>query len=104
MRVQRSLVAAGFFSASLGLAPVASAQTPTTPSAQLETACYRTAKEHQLTSETRKAFLSDCLNGGGTVAPEMGAETCRARAEKADDQKLIGEARKLFMSGCIKDQ
>jgi hypothetical protein len=104
MRVLRSLVVTAFFSVSLGLAPVASAQTPTMPSAQLERACYRTAKEHQLTGDTRRAFLSDCLNGGGTVAPEMGAEPCRARAEKADDQKLIGEARKLFMSGCIKDQ
>jgi hypothetical protein len=103
MAISARFLVLAFLAASLGGIPAALAQTPGgTADAPREKACNQVANDHQLAGDTRKAFLQDCLKGKPADLPAAASESCASRAKKADQQKLKGEERKLFMSGCVK--
>ncbi len=79
-------------------------QTSAEPDPQRARACHQAATEHQLAGDALKTFLVDCLGSKSAPAAKSvaAAEPCSARARQADHQKLKGEARRLFMSGCVK--
>lgn len=102
MPTPRLLIATALL-ASIGAAPFAMAQTAGESADPARAkACNQVATDHQLTGETRKTFLQDCMKGRPTDLPASGVESCASRTKKADQQKLKGEERKLFMSGCLK--
>jgi hypothetical protein len=97
MRASTPLIAAACFTLTMGAAAAAE-QKPTAPLSPREQTCYRDAGERQLAGMAREKYLADCLEHG-TARP---GESCRGRTADAERQKLKGEARRLFMSGCVK--
>ena len=103
MPVSARLLALALLVALPAALPPTLAQTPGgTADAPREKACNQVANDHQLTGDTRKAFLQDCLKGKPADLPAAASESCASRTKKADQQKLKGEERRLFMSGCVK--
>jgi hypothetical protein len=66
--------------------------------------CNAEAAQKQLTGDSRKSFMKDCLgSGGGTqhaalMPQQQKMKDCNA---SASTQHLKGESRKEFMSACL---
>jgi hypothetical protein len=70
---------------------------------QRMTTCNAMAGQKNLSGDTRKSFMSDCLSGKTpTAAPMTQQEKMTFCSKDASAKKLSGDARKTFMSNCLK--
>ena len=111
------------FSAGSAFAAAAAAPAKTlTPQQQKMKDCNADAKTKDLKGDVRKAFMSSCLKGDSTAAapaakaaPAAAAPAVAAAPAKTSQQEkmktcnadagakhLTGDARKAFMSNCLK--
>jgi hypothetical protein len=105
LALQPALVALAiaFAAPVFGAAP-ALAQDKVTPQQQRMKDCNATAGKRNLSGDTRKQFMSDCLSGNAssgaaTTSQQDKMKSCNAQASK---QQLKGDARQNFMSSCLK--
>jgi psiF repeat-containing protein len=104
--MMRVLFTSTLVAAMLSLVAAASAQQ--TPNAQQERmkSCNNQASTQNLSGESRKSFMSECLAGketsGTSAAPMSQQDKMKACNTQASSQQLAGDTRKQFMSSCLK--
>jgi hypothetical protein len=102
--MMRMLFTSTLVAAMFSLVAAASAQQA--PNAQQERmkSCNTQASTQNLSGESRKSFMSECLAGKETSGSSSMSQQDKMKAcnAQAGSQQLAGDARKQFMSSCLK--
>jgi len=89
-----ALVAASLFALTTASAALAG------PQQERMKTCNADAKTKNLAGDERKAFMKECLSGGGAKATSQQEKMKSCNAE-AKTKALKGDERKKFMSSCL---